>query len=412
MPRLITEQEQALKKTWLQRLEADRAQLLLSQPFTAMVSLNLEMVPVWDSRIKTAATDGRTIYFQVRFIEQLSDSARIFVLAHEVWHVVCGHIKRKLNRDMHLWNIAVDHEVNALLQSDGLVIPSDAIYFARQEGKSAEAVYEWLISGKGRGLAKGAVQFDEHDIDGAFAQDLQGSGNGDESGNGDDPNHQETIIDPDFAPKPVDEELQRIWKERLVNVANSLKSQGKLPSSLETFVKNLVDPQLPWQDLMRQFTQRVYGGSRSWLPPARRHIYRGLYLPSMRAEALRVAVAIDTSGSTDMDLPVFLSELKSLLKEFQRVEVTLIECDAAISRVRVFTEDTVDQLDNASFKGGGGTDLRPPFRYLSKESPVCLIYLTDGYGPAPKKPPAFPVLWVLTPQGQSPCDWGQMVFLR
>lgn len=406
MPRLVTEQEQALKKTWLQRLEADRARLLLTQPFTAMVSLNLEMVPILDSRIKTAGTDGRTIYFQVRFIEQLSDSARIFVLAHEVWHVVCGHIKRKLNREIYLWNIAVDHEVNALLQSDGLVIPSDAIYFARHNGKSAEAVYEWLIAGQGSLLAKGKVQFDEHDIDGAFAQRLEGGSSGDDSSN------QETIIDPDFAPKPMDEELQRIWKERLLSVANSLKSQGKLPLILETFVQNLVAPQIPWQALMRQFTQRVYGGSRSWLPPARRHIYRGLYLPRMRDEALRVAVAIDTSGSTDIDLPVFLSELKSLLKEFQRVEVTLIECDAAISRVRVFTEDTVDQLDNASFKGGGGTDLRPPFSYLCKEPLGCLIYFTDGFGPAPKKPPAFPVLWVLTPHGKSPCDWGQLVFLQ
>jgi predicted metal-dependent peptidase len=125
-----------------------------------------------------------------------------------------------------------------------------------------------------------------------------------------------------------------------------------------------------------------------------------------------VAVAIDTSGSTSEDLPTFMSELKSLLKEFQRVEVTLIECDAEITRVGVFSEDTVDQLDKSSFKGGGGTDFRPPFRYLEDKPPACLIYLTDGYGQAPKKPPVFPVLWVVTKDGTAPADWGQLVYLK
>jgi len=402
MPRLINEQERELKKSWLQRLESDRAQLLVTQPFTAMVSLNLEIVPVFDSRLTTAATDGQSIYFQVRFIEKLSDSARVFVLAHEVWHVVCGHINRKFDRKMNLWNIAVDHEVNHLLQSDGLEIPSDAIYFPRLKGKSAEAVYEWLLSRQGRGAAKGLLQFDEHDVEGAMSRGAAEEGDGES----------ESLLDPDFEPKPMDDELRRIWKERLVNVANALKNQGKLSAGIERFVKNQVDPQLPWHQLMRQFTQRVYGGSRSWLPPARRHIYRGLYLPSVRAESLRVAVAIDTSGSTSEDLPTFMSELKSLLKEFQRVEVTLIECDAEITRVGVFSEDTVDQLDKSSFKGGGGTDFRPPFSYIEDRPPACLIYLTDGYGQAPKNPPAFPVLWVVTKDGMAPADWGQLVFLK
>jgi len=150
----------------------------------------------------------------------------------------------------------------------------------------------------------------------------------------------------------------------------------------------------------------------STLPPARRQIYRGLYLPSMRTEALRVAVAIDTSGSTQEDLPIFLSELESLLTEFDRVEVTVIECDAKISRVRVLTESSVSELGSGAFKGGGGTDLRPPFTYLESSPPACLIYLTDGDGPAPQRAPGFPVLWVLTEHGTSPTSWGQSVSIK
>lgn len=397
MPRVPTNQERELKTYWLHELEADRARLLLTQPFTAMIALNLEIVPVLDSRLDTAATDGRSIFFQIRFIEQLSQSARTFVLAHEVWHVICGHLQRRRDRQADLWNIAVDHEVNSLLKSDGLEIPKDGIYFANQKGKSAESVYEWLQSQVEPLLSHGQVQFDQHDTGSLLGEfgTLEG----------------ESIDDPDYRPQTVDAELTQVWRERIAGVANSLKGQGKLPAHLEQLIKEKVDPQLPWYQLMRQFVQRIYGGSRSWLPPARRHIYRGLYLPSMRTQALKVAVAIDTSGSTGEDLPKFLSELEALLTEFDRVELTLIECDAKISRVRVFTETNVQELRNTTLKGGGGTDLRPPFVHLRSSPPACLIYLTDGFGPVPDMPPTFPVLWVITEHGRLPTPWGEASFM-
>ncbi len=398
MSRILTVQDRERKEYWLRVLESDRARLLLTQPFTAMIALNLEIIPVLDSRLDTAATDGRSIFFQIQFIEQLSDAARTFVLAHEVWHVVCGHLQRQHNRRTDLWNIAVDHEVNSLLQTDGFQIPRDGIYFAKQKGKSAEAVYVWLQSQTEPLLSNGQVQFDQHDVDRFFR------GNGDEDAD-------DFFDDPDYRPQTVDSELVQVWRERIASVASSLKGQGKLPANLERLIKEKVDPQLPWHQLMRQFTQRIYGGSRSWLPPARRHVYRGLYLPSIRTESLKVAVAIDTSGSTENDLPKFMSELESLLAEFDRVEVTIIECDAKISQVRVYTENDVHELRNTTIKGGGGTDLRPPFGYLRSSPPACLIYLTDGLGPAPKNAPTFPVLWVITEKGVVPASWGQVAFV-
>jgi len=37
--------------------------------------------------------------------------------------------------------------------------------------------------------------------------------------------------------------------------------------------------------------------------------------------------------------------------------------------------------------------------------PAAIIYLTDGYGPAPEEM-EFPTLWVLTPDGKKPVEWG------
>ncbi len=38
------------------------------------------------------------------------------------------------------------------------------------------------------------------------------------------------------------------------------------------------------------------------------------------------------------------------------------------------------------------------------------MYLTDGYADYPKRPPEYPVLWVLTPDHQKP-SWGRITVL-
>ncbi len=42
-------------------------------------------------------------------------------------------------------------------------------------------------------------------------------------------------------------------------------------------------------------------------------------------------------------------------------------------------------------------------------SPIVFIYLTDGFGEAPKKAPDYPVIWCLTGQGKKPSEWGLAV---
>ena len=64
--------------------------------------------------------------------------------------------------------------------------------------------------------------------------------------------------------------------------------------------------------------------------------------------------------------------------------------------------------------GHGGTSFIPPFEYVKEHElhPDILIYLTDGYGDAPEKAPKFPVLWVLTNDGEEPALWGKKIKLR
>ena len=65
-------------------------------------------------------------------------------------------------------------------------------------------------------------------------------------------------------------------------------------------------------------------------------------------------------------------------------------------------------------RGGGGTDFRPVFRYVDEHpelDPALLIYFTDGFGDCPERPPAYPVMWLLTEDGREQ-PWGQSVHFK
>ena len=133
-----------------------------------------------------------------------------------------------------------------------------------------------------------------------------------------------------------------------------------------------------------------------------------------------MVVAIDTSGSTQWFLADFLAELTGLLNSFGSYDVTVIQCDAAVQSVERYTPDrplgndlALGQVpEDFKFHGGGGTSFVPVFEHVANtERPDALVYLTDGWGDAPEHPPNYPVLWALTPYGEAPATWGQIVDL-
>jgi predicted metal-dependent peptidase len=385
----IDEADRAAKRRALALWERDRAMLLIDQPFVAMLAMQLELVPVVDDRLQTACTDGERIYAHVNFLDQLDAEGRLFLLAHEVWHCALQHFERAAGRAQERWNVAIDHEVNHLLSEQGLSMPTGGVLFDRWRGLNAEEVYELIDDA----ICRSYLVFDEH---GAGAP---------KSGDA-------VKLDPDYAPVWSPEVMRR-WPQRVVAAAQQVQRQrGALPGSMGAVVERLLRPPLPWQELLRQFVTVTFGGQRAWLPPNRRHIHRGLYLPSQRGNNLDLAVAVDTSGSTSRDWPAFANELAALMHSFGRCTVRLMHCDVRITFDESFDEGQLDQLASHRFHGGGGTDFRPVFDRLSDGTPPrALVFFTDGEGRAPKRQPSYPVLWVLAPGGRAPSAWGQLAHL-
>lgn len=420
----LSEKELAkLKKSTLDLMSQDRQKLLVRYPFTGGFIMRLEFVPVRDRRLKTAATDGSRIFFDISFCSKLSAEERLFVMAHETWHCVLMHILRCQTRSQRQFNVAADMEVNRMLDKEGLKAPS-WVLMPKVEWRdlSAEEIYEKLRKrndlppppggkgqqnkgqqngGGGQGGAEGSDckgQFDKH----VYPGDGEGEGfDKDQWG--------EKALDPDYK-VAIPNDLAEKIREKIVAVTQQMqRTRGDIPAHLESLVRASLKPQIRWQEVLAQFVTSCYGGSRRWLPPNRRYVGQGLYLQSSRKESLKAVVAVDTSGSTTGDLPRFFTELNSLLSTFGDYELTVIQCDCEIQDVTKY--DAFNPLVSPDWKtyGHGGTDFRPPFMYIEEHpeiEPSCVVYITDGCGPAPEHKPPYPVLWVLTSDGEEQVPWG------
>ena len=342
-----------------------------------------------------------------QFYAKLDLEERLFVLAHETWHCVLLHFARRQNRNHHQFNIATDLEIHFILQKEKMKEPFVLPHDPEWDGLSAEEIYEKLghkkeYGGKrekcknpgccSKGFDSNEQSFDEHIYAGTAKQDSEN--------------------DPDFTPC-VDAQSVENMRQIVIQTACSIeRRQGSLPGNLKEIVDRLRKPELNWKELLKQFVTSCFGGSRRWLPPARRYVGMGLYLQSRRNEKFNAVMAIDTSGSTTRDLPQFFAELSSLLKSFGNYELTVIQCDFKIQHIEKFSGDR-PLPNNYQWEsyGHGGTSFIPPFEYVKEHKlrPDIFIYLTDGYGGAPEKAPQFPVLWVLTNDGEEPALWGKKI---
>lgn len=400
--RAPNEYENGEKAVTAKMLARDRVSLLITQPFIGMIAMRLELVPVWDSRCTTASTDGESIFVHPDFYNHLSPGQRIMLLAHEVWHVVYAHFLRRGNREHALFNVACDMEVNRMLQENGMELIKGCLlpdFFWQHD--NAEQIYEHLKKEqeKGGGSSHAGECLDEHMEPG---ENINAHAKGNE-----------VIHDADFEVNFSHSSLEEIREKVCAARSEYKRKYGNLPDNIVREIESLYKPQINWREMLAQFVTSCFNGERRWLPPNRRFVHQGLYLQSRRGTRINVVLALDTSGSTIDDLDLFVSELNGLISSFGEYELTLIQCDAKIQSVKTYTPDSPMPEGKLKIKGGGGTDFKPVFAYVEKNLPETqiLVYLTDGYGPAPANPPDFSVLWCLDPSGKKPATWGDVCLL-
>jgi predicted metal-dependent peptidase len=360
------------------RLRKARAGLVLDHPFFGALSLKMPLVE--DSTDPGIYTDGERIGYNPSFIGTLTDDELKAVIAHEVLHPGFGHHARRGDRDPGVWNQAADYAINGILADSGFRLPKDVLSEPAFKGFSAEHIY------------------------GIIHRPPQQGGN---SGNGSGGNAPGQQPAPQWGKvkdgtKPADQAEQE-WKIAVTQAAQAAKMMGNLPGALARLIDQYVNPQVPWQTLLRDFVERTARNDFNWTRPNRRYLQSGIILPTLISDELpKIVIAVDTSGSIgSRELDSFAAEISGILAEF-RTTADVLYVDADVAGVETFTTD--DLPLKLSPKGGGGTDFRPAFQWVDAqdETPACLIYLTDTYGTFPDAEPDYPTLWVRTAKGNTP----------
>lgn len=426
-----------LKKEVAEALSRNRYTLVCDFPFTGAIAMRLDLKPVRDKRCRTACTDGKNIYFDCDFYSKLNDGERLFVLSHEIWHCVMLHLSRRQSREHELFNIATDMEVNNLLVEhtvNNQMKPPKKLCFPppNLKGKSAEVIYDFLLkqaqkndgklpdscfgSSDGKGDNKSSDGTPDNGLSGQFDKHTYTDDNGDEDVKQEVKDQWgEVGYDSDFTPSVSADVADKIREAVIAAAQQYEREHGELPAGIAGIIDKIQKPEIPWNEVLAQFVTSCYNGKRRWLPPNRRHIYNETYFQSRRNETVNIAVAIDTSGSCIGDLPKFFGELKGLIDSFGSYTIHLIQCDAAIASYEIYDDNNPLEIDVASeinYAGGGGTSFCPVFKFVRTQGITvdCLIYLTDAYGDAPENPPNYPVLWLLTKDGNTDfCDWGKKI---
>lgn len=339
------------------KLDKAKAQLLSKSPFFATLMMGTQVIV--DENIPTAATDGRKIFYNPAFLDELNVDVVQFVLAHELGHMMYEHIERKSARDHRLFNIAGDYVINLLLKDDGFTLWENALCDEQYRGMSTEQVYHKLLENPPPKEGKGGTP--------DFGGDLK---------------------EPDGGPAEKAAASTEM-RQRVAQAANVARMAGKLSAGVAALIDEVLNPKVRWQDLLRDYMTRSNKDDESWSRRNRR--FGHVYLPARHSERMGEIVIIgDTSGSIGQDeLNQIAAEVNAIAEDVRPECIRLIWADT-----KVAGEQTFEVGEKIEFKpaGGGGTDMRVPLEYVTRYNPEIVILATDGYTPWPDVEPDYPLI--------------------
>lgn len=370
-----------------------KVQLTINHPFFAQIVLHRK-IEISDKVSRAYITQRGRIVVGTRFAAGMKVQQMVFLLAHEAMHYAMLHLLRRKHRDMKKWNVACDAVINDLLETAKVgEFIEDGVKMPGSKDKTSEKVYDELPDSPKGGKGKGK-------------QNAAGGG-GYEPGEGND-----DLSEEDGLTESEVREVEEQVRQEVAQAATVAKQQGTMPAGVDRWVDDIINPKTPWQVLLERYMTSFVKADYSWRKPNRRLLSQGLYLPSADKvpQMGEVVVVVDTSGSIGPELPHFLGHINAIMAQCRPEKIYVMHCDAKVHKVDEFELADLP-IKIKDFKGGGGTDFRPPFRKVEKMGiePEVLIYLTDMYGSFPDKPAPYNTVWLSTTKDMK-APWGDVIF--
>ena len=357
------------------QLSKAKAKLMLEHPYFATMLGALTLTP--EERIAMTQYSADRLSYNPEYLEVLTTEETMSILAHAAMTQALYHTQRSGRRRDRIWQIASSYAINDLLVQNGFSLPPMAHYSNRFERLYTEQIYAILLS-----------------------EDTEHTEETEERG-------KEELADTSADEILLSDDDYTLLVEQVIA---KMQKQGTLPRGLERLIPQAKSPQLSWRELLYRYVTSHTRSDYRMFPSNKKHLYRGVALPSVYGEELQIAVAVDTSASVDEEtLGLFLAELEGIMQLFPHYIIELIECDAKIQHLQTLTP--TEPLI-ATLHGGGGTDFRPVFSYLEETGARWrfLIYFTDGEGQFPDTVPAIDTLWVLSQAQEVP--FGERIIIE
>ena len=418
-------------------------------PFYGSCLMNLRILE--DNSQPTFCTDGRSILWNRSFADTLDAEETLFILFHEVLHVVLRHTTENIDKDRMLCTMAQDYVINATLREDGFICPKDGLYNREFTNMSWVEVYRILKDIKAKEDQKNQSasvdgQGSQSDENGQGSDENgQGSGEGEEEKEGSKGSNGSKPDKRDFKDYPGDgenkandaklsnrtqeeigkltethsnrcvdisklseAEIEKISQDVKIMAVRASKEQenykpGSLPGALKDLIETIKESFVDWRVVLRSRLKSKYPENYTFSRPNRKFLNQsGIYMPSMDSTTIKLLViALDTSASvSDEEKISYLSEVNSISKELLIEETLVLYADTNIAKVDKYLFG--EEITYFDAKGGGGTDYKDVFKYVDKElyqEPGYLVYFSDmevGLDNFPKEIPNYPVIWVST----------------
>ncbi|MDD2790744.1 MAG: VWA-like domain-containing protein [Sulfurimonas sp.] len=378
------------------KISQAKAKLLVDYPYFGTLASRLELV--CNDDIQAFRSDGKKVEYSTAFLEEASVSELEFVLANGAMHISLAHEQRKNGRSGWLWQMATDMAINDMLVQNGLDLPYGAQYRVRFAGMYAEEIYAELKSDMIR-------EEDNLEYEADDAADVQENKKEKENKTQQEPQTQlerEQILQ---------EELlqEQLLAEEAISLLEREFKKREAPAAIERFFSIDFIGKINWQDELKSAIDRHFRDDYTLLPPSKKLLSQGIYLPSNVSQTFRLVVVIDSSGSIDdVLLGQFLSEVNFLMSLVARYEIELLVCDEKINSHQTFYSGDTLECD---ITGGAGTDFRPVFAFVEQnfDDVKLLLYFSDLEGIFPNAAPSYDVKWISAQEKEVP--FGELILL-
>ena len=348
--------------------------------------------------LRAYASNGVRFLYNPEFLEKRTLEEVMFILTNCVMHHVLAHQQRQFGRRGSLWQLATDYAINNMLAQNGVAIPNGANYDKEYAGMYAEEIYDALKELHASHL-EDAFGASGTPPPGAAIGAAEAADEGEAS-----------FANLEQIDNELDARTESEWQYAASLAREVASRKSAAPSGFERLAKKIKAADIDWRFELYNAINRHMRNNYAFMPPNKKHIWRGIALPSLASDTLSLCVAIDTSGSINESLlGAFIEEFKTIMTNFPSVKIELIIADA-----RVHGHYTFQGGDRLEFpiKGGGGTDYRPVFEYIDANLPMntMLLYFTDGDGWFPRISPSYEVLWALSREAKVPFGRPLVIF--